>query len=164
MTILTSRDGVLEFGPGLPTLLINDQLRVMDQVPEVLSELREGRIDRMLDLARWGKQVGLEMVDILINHTDLDEVSLLPKIAAAVHTEIGCPVSLDAIRRCWKQPWRSQPYKALINSVTAEMITGNPSPIAKIWGGCDRNADRPPAPIAEDRGGRLEEASVIIAG
>ena len=38
MTTLTSRKGALHFGPGLPTLLINDQLRVMDQSPEELAE------------------------------------------------------------------------------------------------------------------------------
>jgi hypothetical protein len=72
MTTLTSRKGALEFGPGLPTLLINDQLRVMDQSPDVLAELRRGKIDRLIDFARFGQQVGADMVDILINHPDLD--------------------------------------------------------------------------------------------
>ena len=122
MTALTSRNGTSEFGPGLPTLLINDQLRVMDQSPEVLAELQEGRIDKLIDLARFGQQVGTDMVDILINHLALDETDLLPKIALAVHEEIGCPISLDSRDPQALDAALSalQPYKALINSVTAE--------------------------------------------
>ena len=96
MTTLTARNGTIEFGPGLPTLLINDQLRVMDQSPEVLAELREGKLDKLLELARTGHQTGTEAVDILIDHPDLDQRGLLPKIAMAVHEEIGCPISLDS--------------------------------------------------------------------
>jgi 5-methyltetrahydrofolate--homocysteine methyltransferase len=122
MTALTSRNGTLEFGPGLSTLLINDQLRVMDQSPEVLAELQEGRLDKLIDLARFGQQVGTDMVDILINHPDLDETDLLPRIALAVHEEIGCPISLDSRDPQALDAALSalQPYKALINSVTAE--------------------------------------------
>jgi 5-methyltetrahydrofolate--homocysteine methyltransferase len=122
MTTLTSRNGTVEFGPGQPTVLINDQLRVMDQAPEVLAELQEGKLDRILELARTGWQADTDAVDILISHPTLDEVALLPKIAAAVHEEIGCPISLDS-----RDPEALEaalatlrPYKALINSVTAE--------------------------------------------
>mgnify|MGYP001816152520 CR=1 FL=1 len=122
MTTLTSRKGALDFGPGLPTLLINDQLRVMDQSPEVLAELQSGRIDMLVGLARFGQRIGTDMVDILINHPDLDEVDLLPRIAVAVHEEIGCPISLDSRDPEALDAALSalQPCKALVNSVTAE--------------------------------------------
>ena len=96
MTTLSSPAGPLQFGPGLPTLLINDQLRVMDQSPEVLAELQEGKVDRLLELAYSGQQIGTDMVDILISHPGLDEAALLPKIATAVQEEIGCPIALDS--------------------------------------------------------------------
>jgi 5-methyltetrahydrofolate--homocysteine methyltransferase len=122
VTTLTSRNGSLEIGPGLPTVLINDQLRVVDQTPQVLAELREGKFDKLLELARLGETAGMDMVDILVDHHELDEEELLPRIAAAVHDEIGCPISLDsrnpqALRGALKA---LQPNKALINSVTAE--------------------------------------------
>jgi 5-methyltetrahydrofolate--homocysteine methyltransferase len=122
MTTLTSRNGTVEFGPGQPTLLINDQLRVMDQAPEVLAELQEGRLDRILELARTGWRAGTDAVDILINHPSLDEIALLPEIAAAIHDEIGCPISLDSRDPEALEAALSalRPYKALINSVTAE--------------------------------------------
>lgn len=122
MTVLTSRNGSLEFGPGKPTLLVNDQLRVMDQSPDVLEELREGKLDKLLELARLGAEIGSDVVDILVTHADLDEVDLLPRVALAVHEEIGCPISLDtrnpaALEAALKA---LRPYKAMLNSVTAE--------------------------------------------
>jgi len=122
VTTLTSRAGSLDFGPGHPTVLINDQLRVVDQTPEVLAELRANGFDTLLELARFGHRVGVDMVDILIGHHELDEVALLPTIAVAVHDEIGCPISLDSRNpQALRGALRAlQPYKALINSVTAE--------------------------------------------
>lgn len=122
MTTLTSPNGTLHFGRGLPTALINDQLRVMDQSPDVLDELKQGRFDYLLALARRGQVMGTVMVDILINHVELDEAVLLPQVATAVQSEIGCPIALDsrnpeALRRALDA---LQPYKSLVNSVTAE--------------------------------------------
>jgi 5-methyltetrahydrofolate--homocysteine methyltransferase len=166
MTTLTSRSGTTEFGPGLPTLLINDQLRVMDQSPEVLAELQKGKLDKLLELTRFGQQVGTEAVDILINHPGLNEIDLLPQIALAVHEEIGCPVSLDT-----REPealaaalTALQPHKALINSVTAERESLEALlPIAARYGAAIVGM-----PIGHIHGlpktveGRLVEARVIV--
>ena len=121
-TVLTAPNGEVKFGIGLPTALINDQLRIMDQSPAIFEQLLAGNLDALIDLARWGQQVGTDLVDILIMHSDLNEVELLPRIAARVIAEIGCPVSLDS-----RNPQALQaaleairPWKALINSVSAE--------------------------------------------
>jgi len=166
LTTLTSRNGELEFGPELPTMLINDQLRVMDQSPEVLEELKAGKIDKLLELARMGAESGTDMVDILINHPDLDEAALLPKIAVAVHEEIGCPISLDsrdpeALRAALAA---LRPYKVLINSITAEAEAMDMLlPIAAEFGAAIVGM-----PIGDTHGmpkdveGRLAEARVLI--
>jgi 5-methyltetrahydrofolate--homocysteine methyltransferase len=122
MTTLTSRNGELSFGPGLPTVLLNDQLRIMDQSDDVLNELQQGRYDKLVELAQWGEEVGTQMVDILITHMGIDEVDLLPKIAKAVHDEIGCPIALDSRNPAALEPALAalQPYKVVINSITAE--------------------------------------------
>jgi 5-methyltetrahydrofolate--homocysteine methyltransferase len=122
MTELTSRSGTLAFGPGRPTVLINDQLRVMDQSPQVLDELRRGRFDKLLDLARWGQQVGTDMVDVLINHVDLDEEELLPRLVVALSEDVGCPISLDSRNpRALDAALQAlHPHKGLINSVSGE--------------------------------------------
>jgi 5-methyltetrahydrofolate--homocysteine methyltransferase len=136
-TTLSAPNREVKFGPGLPTALINDQLRIMDQSPIILEQLREGNLDGLLDLARWGQEMGTDLVDLLIFHPDLDEVDLLPRIAARVKDEIGCPVSLDS-----RNPQALEaalealrPYKVMINSVTAENdLLGTILPIAKKYG------------------------------
>jgi 5-methyltetrahydrofolate--homocysteine methyltransferase len=106
------------------------------------------------------------VVDILVNHQDLDEVVLLPRIAVAVHDEIGCPISLDSRNPQALEAALAalQPHKALINSVTAE--TGSLEallPIAKKYG-----AAMVGMPIGHAHGlpktveGRLAEATVIV--
>lgn len=166
MTTLTSRKGTLAFGPGLPTVLVNDQLRVMDQTPEVLAELREGRWDTLLGLAHLGERVGVDMVDILVDHYELDEAGLLPRIAVAVHDAIGCPISLDSRHPEGLRAALSalQPYKAMINSVSAERdCLESLLPIAKEHGAAIVGM-----PIGEDHGlpttveGRMAEARTIL--
>lgn len=166
MTTLTSRKGTLAFGPGLPTVLINDQLRVMDQTPEVLAELREGRWDTLLGLAHLGEKAGVDMVDILIDHYELDEAKLLPRISVAVHEAIGCPISLDSRHPEGLRAALSalQPYKAMINSVSAERdCLESLLPIAKEYGAAIVGM-----PIGEDHGlpttveGRMAEARTIL--
>ena len=167
MTTLTSRNGDLTIGPDQPVVLINDQLRVMDQTPEVLAELQQGAIDKLLELARMGAEAGADMVDILVNHPGLDEAALLPKIALAVHEAIGCPISLDS-----RDPAALEaalealhPYKVIINSITAEheMMT-QLLPLAAKYGAAIVGM-----PIGDEHGmpkevaGRIAEARTLIS-
>jgi 5-methyltetrahydrofolate--homocysteine methyltransferase len=165
MTELTSRNGTLQIGIGQPTVLINDQLRVMDQSPEVLEELKEGRIDRLLNLAQRGQQVGTDMVDILLVHIDLDEVDLLPRVAAAVHDQLGCPISLDT-----RDPEALeaaleilQPYKCLLNSVSAEpQPLEQLLPIAAKYGAAVVAMPVGGGGIPDSVNGRIEQTQVIL--
>lgn len=166
MTELSSRAGTLAFGPGLSTVLINDQLRIMDQTPEVLAQLKEGRLDVLLALARAGQAAGMDMVDILVNHHELDEAALLPQIAAAVHDAIGCPIALDSRNPAALAAALEAlaPHKALINSITAEQESIETlMPIA-----CKYGAAVVGMPIGDTHGlpktvaGRLEELAVFL--
>lgn len=166
MTLLTSKNGSIIFGEGHPTLLINDQLRIMDQSPQVLSELCSGKYDTLLSLARRGKALGLEVVDILIAHPNIDEVDMLPRVAAAVMNDIGCCLSLDsrnpsAIEATLKV---LHPYKVLINSVSAEPdVMNNILPLAARY---DASIVVMPMGLGigvpHTTGERLEAANVVI--
>lgn len=121
-TCLTSPIGEIQFGKGHPTVLINDQLRVLDQSPEILEKLALHEVDGLIELAKNGFQHGLDMVDILIYHPELDEVDLLPRIVHHINKEVGCPIMLDtrfpqALEAALEE---IRPYQAVINSVTAE--------------------------------------------
>jgi 5-methyltetrahydrofolate--homocysteine methyltransferase len=166
MTILSGPKTTIEIGPGRPTVLINDQLRIMDQSENILEELKTGKLDGILALARWGQEIGTDMVDILVFHPDLDELDLLPRIVRRVKDEIGCPISLDS-----RNPQALEaalvelkPYKALINSVTAEKESLELIlPIARKYGAAVVGM-----PIGSQFGmpktadGRLVEAAVIV--
>lgn len=166
ITTLSAPKGEVRFGLDLATALINDQLRVMDQSPVILDQLREGNLDGLLELARWGQSIGTDLVDVLVFHPDLDEVELLPRIAARVKDEIGCPVSLDsrnpqALEAALEE---LRPYKAMINSVTAENDSLETIlPIAKKFGAAVVGM-----PIGHIHGlpqkasERLAEANVIV--
>jgi len=136
-TRLSSPNGDLLIGKGLPTVLINDQLRIMDQVPQIFEQLQKQDVSGLLDIARAGHLAGLDMVDILIFHQDLDEVELLPRIAYAVKKEVGCPIALDSrnVEALSAALEAIYPDKALINSVSAEKeVLQAILPVAKKFG------------------------------
>ena len=166
MTLLKSPKGTIEFGPGHPTLLINDQLRPYDGDAGVLEEMSAGRFDKLLELTRWGEECGIHVVDILIDHPGVDEVKLLPEIAAAITEETGCFICLDtrnpeALEAALE---RIKPHKAIINSVSSEPeVIETVLPIAVKYGAAVfgmpmGGGSRLPETVAE----RLEEARTIL--
>lgn len=127
MTMITSGRGPIEFGSGRPTLLINAHLRVYDDQglnETVLKNLLRGdfqifvdRVQESIDL--WDCKV----VDICLDAHEIDEPSLLPEVAMAVHEATGLGLSLDtrdpqAIRRTLEL----YPHKAIINSIPGEEL------------------------------------------
>lgn len=136
MTKLTSQNGTLEFGKGFPTMLINDQLHVINKPDSIINPIKEGKIDYFLELARWGKAIGTDMTSILITHPEIDEVEILPKLAKAIIQETELPVGLDtrnpeAIEAALAE---IAPYKSIIWTVTAEeSVMESLLPIAKKY-------------------------------
>jgi 5-methyltetrahydrofolate--homocysteine methyltransferase len=115
----------------------------MDQDPLIFEQLQKKDVSRLIDIAREGHSAGLDMVDILIFHQDLDEVELLPRIAYAVKKEVGCPIALDtrnvqALEAALREIY---PDKALINSVSAERkVLDELLPIVEVWRSYGRDA------------------------
>ncbi len=121
MTKLCGSQSQVEFGPGLPLLLINDQLRVYDQDETVLKSLKNGDCRPIVRLASEGAAHGCKVVDILIDHHDLDEVQLLPKAVRAVDEAVGCPISVDSRNpEAIDRAMDGYPGKALLNSIVYE--------------------------------------------
>ncbi len=120
-TKLTSPNGELLIGADLPTVLINDQLRIMDQSPVIFEQLLSMNLDGILEIATQGFHAGMDMVDILVFHPELNEIELLPRISRLINEKIGCPISLDSrnTEALEASLIEIQPYTAIINSVTA---------------------------------------------
>ncbi len=136
MTQLTSTNGTLTFGKGYPTMLINDQLHVINKPDSIINPIKEGKIDYFLELARWGKAIGTDMTSILITHPEIDEVDILPKLAKAILLETGLPVGLDTRNAEAIEAALSEiaPYKSIIWTVTAEdPVMESLLPIAKKY-------------------------------
>lgn len=166
MTTLTCFDNTVIFGSGCSTLLINDQLRIMDQDSRVLKELSEGRLDALMELAKTGLDKGIRTVDVLINHPNVDEIALLPQIARRLNEELGCFILLDSRNPAALDAALAilQPSKAMINSITAEApLLESLLPLAQKY-----HAALVGMPIGEKFGlpktvqGRLAEAEVIL--
>ena len=165
MTTLSSRNGTLRIGPGVPIVLISDQLRVK---PPKSGEVEptEDLLAHMVELAHSGATAGMDVMDIMTSYPGVDELALLPQIAVAVHEAVGCPISLDsrhsdALRAALTA---LRPYKALINSVTAEApVLEALLPIAAEFGAAIVGM-----PIGDVHGlpknteGRIAEAGVIV--
>jgi 5-methyltetrahydrofolate--homocysteine methyltransferase len=167
MTSVTSSSGTLEFGPGRPLMLTNDQVRLMDQNPIALQELLDGRIDLLIDLAHWGHKVGTDVAALLLAHPDVDEVEWLPRLAVAIHQQVGCPIGLDTASPEALEAALSalRPYKAIHWSVTAEAEVLNALlPIDKRYGAvvCGMPMGRYSRHVPMTAEGRLAEARVIV--
>ncbi|NPV87851.1 MAG: dihydropteroate synthase [Anaerolineae bacterium] len=122
MPTLTSRNGSLTYGAGYPTLLINDQPRIMDQDPRVKDELMAGRVDLLVEIARRGAALGADMAAVLVTDVDVDEVEMLPRAAVAIHNALGCPIGLDtrnpeALAAALEA---MRPYRCFVSSVSGE--------------------------------------------
>ncbi len=167
MTKLTSQNGILEYGQGHPTMLINDQLYVINKPDQVIEPLSRGQIDHFIELAKWGQMIGTDMTAILLTHPALDEVELLPRLARAVHEEIGSPIGLDtrnaeAIEAALIE---LRPYKSIIWTVTAEKdVLDSLLPIAKRYGAvvAGMPMGRFSAKVPQNATDRMAEVQVIL--
>jgi len=138
MTTLSSPGGTVHFGAGWPTLLISDQVRILDQKQaNILEQVHAGNLDGLVALARAGQAKGMDAADLLIQSADLDEVELLPRLAVRILREVGCPLSLDTrspeALEATLQAIR--PNKPLINSISAEPeVLNSLLPLARKYG------------------------------
>lgn len=136
MTTWAGTRTTVEFGPGRPLLLINDQLRVYDQQTHVLQALKAGDASALVQLAVEGAAAGCRGVDLLLDHPELDETETLPLVLHAVDAAIGCPISLDtrsalAIERALE----GYAGKAMLNSIVYERpVLEALLPLAKKYG------------------------------
>ena len=167
MTKLTSRGGILEFGPGHPTMLINDQLYVINKPREIIEPLSNGNIDYFVNLAKWGYEMGMDMTAILLTHPEINEVEILPKLVRAIQDEIDIPIGLDtrnpeAIEAALEE---LHPYRSIIWTVTAEQaLLDTLLPIAKkynaVVAGMPMGKNSIKVPMTTEE--RIDEARTII--
>lgn len=167
MTTLSSPHGTLTFGKGHPTMLINDQLHVINRPANIIEPLSRGDVSHFVNLAIWGKEIGTDMTAILLTHPEIDEVALLPKLAKSILNETGLPIGLDTRNAEAIDATLTEihPYKSIIWTVTSEIeILGSLLPIAKkhnaVIAGMPMGSITAGVPMTTEE--RLAEAHKII--
>lgn len=60
---------------------------------EVLAELREGNFNSLIELARAGRAVGIQVVNVQLMEPTLDELDLVPRVVRALHEATGCAIA-----------------------------------------------------------------------
>ena len=116
--------GIIPFGPGHPMLCVNDQCGYYYERPEVLAELHQGRFDALIELAKGGMPLGLQVFNVQLMEPSLigQERQLLPQAVAAIYAATGCCIGVDS-----RDPdtvdraLAAYPYKAMCNSVNGEL-------------------------------------------
>lgn len=118
---LSSAQGIIPFGPGHPTLLINDQIGYYCEREDVRAELREGRLDMLVDLVGDGLREGISVVNVQLMEPSLDEAALVPRVVALLHETFGCAVAIDSRDPIIvEEALNAYPHKALCNCVTGQ--------------------------------------------
>jgi len=119
---LTYPGGIFEFGPGKPTLAVNDQMGYLYERPEVLGELQAGRLDSLIQLAGDGLKVGMAIINVQLMERSLDQMELVPRTVCTLVQTLGCGIAIDARDPAVVERGLAayQPYKAMCNSVNGE--------------------------------------------
>lgn len=115
--------GAILFGPGQPTLCVNDQCGYYYERPQVLAELQQGRFDSLIKLTQDGMALGFPIFNVqLMEPTLIDrERELVPGAVQAIFEATGCGIAVDS-----RDPevvdlaLAAYPHKAMCNSINGE--------------------------------------------
>lgn len=126
MTVISSAQGEIEFGPGLPSQFIHESLRVYDTTGEnkdLIENLSEGNYQGIVPILEKGISfLEAKIVDVNLDHPQLDAVRVLPEVSMIIHETTGQALCLDsrnaaALRRTCE----IYPHKPIINSIPGEV-------------------------------------------
>jgi len=136
-TIITSKDRKVEFGEGLPTVIIGERINPTGN-KRLAEDLSKGKFDVLVQEALSQKKAGAGILDVNVVASGVDEITMLPKAVLKVLEVSGLPVSIDSSNpEALKKALEVYPYKALINSVTGqEKSLKAVLPLVKKFGAC----------------------------
>lgn len=125
MTVISCGNGEIEFGPGLPTVIVHENLRVYDTQGENLAlveSLARQDYSHLVACARAGiEHLDCQIVDLNLDHPRLNAEIILPQAAMAIHQATGQAVSLDSRNpAALRKVCEVYPGKPIINSIAAE--------------------------------------------
>jgi len=119
-TIVSSKDRKVEFGEGLPTVIIGERINPTGK-KKLAEDLSRGKLDVLIQEALSQKEVGADILDVNVGASGIDETILLPKAVLKALEVSGLPVCIDSSDpEALRKALEVYPYKALVNSVTGQ--------------------------------------------
>ncbi len=119
-TIVTGRDGSVQFGVGLPTVIIGERINPTGR-KKLAAALVAGNLGLVEQEARNQRNAGAQILDVNVGAPGVKEEILLPRAVELVAEVSGLPICIDsASPEALRAALEVYPHKALINSVTGE--------------------------------------------
>ncbi|MFB0526532.1 MAG: dihydropteroate synthase [bacterium] len=119
-TIVTSKDRKVEFGEGLPTVIIGERINPTGK-KRLSEDFSQGKFDVLAREALSQKEAGADILDVNVAASGVDETTILPRAVLKVLEVSGLPVCIDSSNaEALKRALEVYPYKALVNSVTGQ--------------------------------------------
>ncbi len=117
---LSSERRTLSFGLGGPFLVIGERINPTGK-KKLQEQLREGRLDLVLQFAQEQEERGAAILDINMGMSGIDEKEMMLESIAEVSAATPLPLSLDSSHvEVLEAALRRYPGRALVNSVSLE--------------------------------------------
>lgn len=122
MSFITSKEKEVQFGVGLPTVIIGERINPTNK-EDLADELREEKFDLLKKEAIKQKESGADILDINVGADGVNEEEILPKAVIIANEITGLPICIDSSNPiAIEEALKIYPYKALINSTTGEEV------------------------------------------
>ena len=135
MRYITSERETLCFGLEDPFLVVGERINPTGK-KKLQQELREGKMDLVLEFAEDQEQKGAAILDVNMGMSGVDEKELMVKALEELSMATNLPLSIDSsyIEVC-EEALRRYPGRALLNSISMESHKIEKLlPIAKKYG------------------------------
>ncbi|MDD5948198.1 MAG: homocysteine S-methyltransferase family protein [Lachnospiraceae bacterium] len=134
-SLLTSERKTLEIDIDGPFLVIGERINPTGK-KKLQEELRQGRLDMVMDMAENQEESGAHILDINMGMNGIDEKEMLLEVVAQVGQSVNLPLCIDSSHvDVIEAALRQYPGRALINSISLEQEKFEKLlPIAKKYG------------------------------
>ena len=118
--IVTYKDRKVELSEGLPTVVIGERINPTGK-KRLAEDFSKGKLDVLIQEALSQREAGVDILDVNVAASGIDEAIILPKAVLKVLEVSGLPVCIDSSNpEALKKALEVYPYKALVNSVTCQ--------------------------------------------
>jgi 5-methyltetrahydrofolate--homocysteine methyltransferase len=162
-TILKGRTSEVIIDTSGPVIIIGESINPTRR-KKLVSTLREGNFDFVLELAESQIRAGADVLDVNVGFPGVDDVKLLPETVRRLQERFDVPLCLDSPNpKAIEAALKIAAGKCLINSVNGEEVSmKNLLPVAREYGAAIIGLCMDDDGITHDTGKRVDIAEKII--